>query len=102
MVRDLPADVVAVGNPRVIRTLRTHGADSTLTSCSSTVAWRPARAAAQAMILAGEVELEGAGRTLKPGNLAYVDAQRLAAIGHAGQPSGDKLEVPWRPSPSTR
>ena len=29
----------------------------------------PSRAAAQAMLLAGEVELDGGGRTLKPGNL---------------------------------
>ncbi|MEP6468280.1 MAG: TlyA family RNA methyltransferase [Chloroflexota bacterium] len=35
----------------------------------------PSRAAAQAMLLAGEVELEGRGRSLKPGNLVPTDAQ---------------------------
>jgi 23S rRNA (cytidine1920-2'-O)/16S rRNA (cytidine1409-2'-O)-methyltransferase len=35
----------------------------------------PSRAAAQAMLLAGEVELEGRGRSLKPGNLVSADAQ---------------------------
>jgi 23S rRNA (cytidine1920-2'-O)/16S rRNA (cytidine1409-2'-O)-methyltransferase len=35
----------------------------------------PSRAAAQAMLLAGEVELEGRGRSAKPGNLVAADAQ---------------------------
>jgi 23S rRNA (cytidine1920-2'-O)/16S rRNA (cytidine1409-2'-O)-methyltransferase len=35
----------------------------------------PSRAAAQAMLLAGEVELQGEGRSLKPGNLVNPDVQ---------------------------
>ena len=52
------------------------------------------RAAAQAMILAGEVELEGGGRTLKPGNPVDPDA----AVTLRGAPrwasrAGDKLDA---------
>ena len=54
----------------------------------------PSRAAAQAMVLAGEVELEGGGRSLKPGNLVALDAavtvrQRPRWASRAG----DKLEA---------
>ena len=54
----------------------------------------PSRAAAQAMILAGEVELEGAGRALKPGN--PVDADAVLSVRAAprwASRAGDKLEA---------
>ena len=54
----------------------------------------PSRAAAQAMILAGEVELEGAGRTLKPGNLVAVDAaMTVRDRPRWASRAGDKLEA---------
>jgi 23S rRNA (cytidine1920-2'-O)/16S rRNA (cytidine1409-2'-O)-methyltransferase len=52
----------------------------------------PSRAAAQAMLLAGEVELEGKGRSLKPGNL--VDADVLLTVRQRprwASRAGDKL-----------
>ncbi|HEX6473525.1 MAG TPA: TlyA family RNA methyltransferase [Candidatus Limnocylindria bacterium] len=52
------------------------------------------RAAAQAMILAGEVELEGGGRRLKPGN--PVDADVALSVREAprwASRAGDKLEA---------
>jgi 23S rRNA (cytidine1920-2'-O)/16S rRNA (cytidine1409-2'-O)-methyltransferase len=52
----------------------------------------PSRAAAQAMILAGEVELEGAGRALKPGNLVAADAaMTLRDRPRWASRAGDKL-----------
>jgi 23S rRNA (cytidine1920-2'-O)/16S rRNA (cytidine1409-2'-O)-methyltransferase len=54
----------------------------------------PSRAVAQAMILAGEVELEGAGRTLKAGNLVAADA--AVSVRHRARwasRAGDKLEA---------
>jgi 23S rRNA (cytidine1920-2'-O)/16S rRNA (cytidine1409-2'-O)-methyltransferase len=55
----------------------------------------PSRAAAQALLLAGEVELVGAGsRTLKPGQL--VDRQALVSVvprRHWASRGGDKLEA---------
>ncbi|HEY8179630.1 MAG TPA: TlyA family RNA methyltransferase [Candidatus Limnocylindria bacterium] len=52
------------------------------------------RAAAQAMVLAGEVELDGGGRALKPGNLVAADA----GVSVRDRPrwasrAGDKLEA---------
>jgi 23S rRNA (cytidine1920-2'-O)/16S rRNA (cytidine1409-2'-O)-methyltransferase len=54
----------------------------------------PSRAAAQAMLLAGEVELEGRGRSLKPGNLVTPDV-RLSVRQRPRWASraGDKLEA---------
>jgi maltose O-acetyltransferase len=43
------------------------------------------RAAAKSMILAGEVELEGGGRTLKPGNPVDPGAALTVRVGHAGR-----------------
>ena len=52
----------------------------------------PSRAAAQAMILAGEVELEGAGRALKPGNPVAADAAlTVRASPRWASRAGDKL-----------
>jgi 23S rRNA (cytidine1920-2'-O)/16S rRNA (cytidine1409-2'-O)-methyltransferase len=54
----------------------------------------PSRAAAQAMVLAGEVELDSQGRSLKPGNLVALDA-RLTVRGRPRWASraGEKLEA---------
>lgn len=52
------------------------------------------RAAAQAMLLAGEVELDGVGRTLKPGNLLAPDAAlTVRARPRWASRAGDKLEA---------
>ncbi len=54
----------------------------------------PSRAAAQAMVLAGEVELDGGGRSLKPGNLVALDA--ALTVRHRprwASRAGDKLEA---------
>jgi 23S rRNA (cytidine1920-2'-O)/16S rRNA (cytidine1409-2'-O)-methyltransferase len=52
----------------------------------------PSRAAAQAMLLAGEVELEGRGRSLKPGNLVPADVQlHVRARPRWASRAGDKL-----------
>jgi len=54
----------------------------------------PSRAAAQAMILAGEVELGGTGRTLKPGNLVASDAAlRVREARRWASRAGGKLEA---------
>jgi len=55
----------------------------------------PSRAAAQAMLLAGEVELEGAGsRTLKPGNKVGDDAVlRVVSAPRWASRAGEKLEA---------
>jgi 23S rRNA (cytidine1920-2'-O)/16S rRNA (cytidine1409-2'-O)-methyltransferase len=50
------------------------------------------RAAAQVMLLAGEVELAGAGRTLKPGNLVAEDVELLVRAHHRwASRAGEKL-----------
>jgi len=52
------------------------------------------RAAAQSMILAGEVELEGGGRTLKPGNPVDPDAAvTVRTAPRWASRAGDKLEA---------
>ena len=52
----------------------------------------PSRASAQAMLLAGEVELEGQGRNLKPGNLVQPDAQlNVRSRPRWASRAGDKL-----------
>jgi 23S rRNA (cytidine1920-2'-O)/16S rRNA (cytidine1409-2'-O)-methyltransferase len=52
----------------------------------------PSRAAAQAMLLAGEVELEGIGRSLKPGNLVSQDVQlTVRPSARWASRAGDKL-----------
>ena len=52
------------------------------------------RAAAQAMILAGEVELEGGGRTLKPGNPVDPEvAVTVRAAPRWASRAGDKLDA---------
>jgi 23S rRNA (cytidine1920-2'-O)/16S rRNA (cytidine1409-2'-O)-methyltransferase len=52
------------------------------------------RAAAQALIMAGEVELAGAGRALKPGQLVAADARlAIAARPRWASRAGDKLEA---------
>ncbi|HEX5578279.1 MAG TPA: TlyA family RNA methyltransferase [Candidatus Limnocylindria bacterium] len=54
----------------------------------------PSRAAAQAMILAGEVELEGAGRAVKPGNPVAADVVlTVRAAPRWASRAGDKLEA---------
>jgi 23S rRNA (cytidine1920-2'-O)/16S rRNA (cytidine1409-2'-O)-methyltransferase len=54
----------------------------------------PSRAAAHAMLLAGEVELEGHGRSLKPGNLVSADAQlTVRQRPRWASRAGDKLEA---------
>lgn len=55
----------------------------------------PSRAAAQALLLAGEVELAGAGtRTLKPGQLVDADAQlSVVARPRWASRAGEKLEA---------
>ncbi len=54
----------------------------------------PSRAAAQAMVLAGEVELEGAGRALKPGNPVDADAVlTVRAAPRWASRAGDKLQA---------
>jgi 23S rRNA (cytidine1920-2'-O)/16S rRNA (cytidine1409-2'-O)-methyltransferase len=54
----------------------------------------PSRAVAQAMLLAGEVELEGRGRSLKPGNLVSADAQlTVRPRPRWASRAGDKLEA---------
>lgn len=55
----------------------------------------PSRAAAQALLLAGEVELVGAGsRSLKPGQLVPVDAQvSVVARARWASRAGEKLEA---------
>jgi 23S rRNA (cytidine1920-2'-O)/16S rRNA (cytidine1409-2'-O)-methyltransferase len=54
----------------------------------------PSRAAAQAMLLAGEVELESRGRSLKPGNLVPDDAQlTVRQRPRWASRAGDKLEA---------
>ena len=52
----------------------------------------PSKAAAQAMLLAGEVELAGHGRSLKPGNLVQPDAElRVRDRPRWASRAGDKL-----------
>jgi len=52
----------------------------------------PSRAVAQAMLLAGEVEIEGEGRTLKPGNLFADDVQlRIRGRPRWASRAGNKL-----------
>jgi 23S rRNA (cytidine1920-2'-O)/16S rRNA (cytidine1409-2'-O)-methyltransferase len=54
----------------------------------------PSRIAAQGMVLAGEVELEGVGRSLKPGNLVTADAAvTVRARPRWASRAGDKLEA---------
>jgi 23S rRNA (cytidine1920-2'-O)/16S rRNA (cytidine1409-2'-O)-methyltransferase len=54
----------------------------------------PSRAIAQAMLLAGEVELEGKGRSLKPGNLVSADVQLIVRQRPRwASRAGDKLEA---------
>ena len=54
----------------------------------------PSRAAAQALLLAGEVELEGSGRSLKPGNLVQPDAQlTVRERPRWASRAGDKLKA---------
>jgi 23S rRNA (cytidine1920-2'-O)/16S rRNA (cytidine1409-2'-O)-methyltransferase len=54
----------------------------------------PSRAAAQVMLLAGEVELEGQGRSLKPGNLVTQDVQlTVRPRPRWASRAGDKLAV---------
>jgi 23S rRNA (cytidine1920-2'-O)/16S rRNA (cytidine1409-2'-O)-methyltransferase len=54
----------------------------------------PSRAAAQAMLLAGEVQLEGEGRVLKPGNLVPPEAQlTVRQRPRWASRAGDKLDA---------
>ncbi|HYN64119.1 MAG TPA: TlyA family RNA methyltransferase [Candidatus Limnocylindrales bacterium] len=54
----------------------------------------PSRAVAQAMLLAGEVELEGKGRSLKPGNLVPADVQlAVRQRSRWASRAGEKLEA---------
>ena len=54
----------------------------------------PSRAAAKAMVLAGEVELDGGGRSLKPGNLVAPDATvSVRERPRWASRAGDKLDA---------
>lgn len=54
----------------------------------------PSRAAAQAMLLAGDVEIPGEGRSLKPGNLVAADVElHVRARPRWASRAGEKLEA---------
>jgi 23S rRNA (cytidine1920-2'-O)/16S rRNA (cytidine1409-2'-O)-methyltransferase len=54
----------------------------------------PSRAAAQAMLIAGEVEVHGRGRTMKPGNLVAADTDLIVRERQRwASRAGDKLEA---------